>query len=85
MGQSVESDVEAAFQRLCKADPHGGMAALLVLSEKQVADGAGRINNDRRVRVLQQPVSLRMLRTELETLFTDLGKPLPVSTEGDEG
>lgn len=84
MGQSVEAGVEAAFERLCQADPHGSMAALLVLSERQVAEGTGRINGDKRVRILQQPVSLRALRTELESLFTELGKPVPsVNDDGE--
>jgi hypothetical protein len=58
------------------------MAAILVLSERQ-SDGAD-LPADERSRVLQQPVSLRELRLELEQLLKRLGKPVPsTAASGD--
>jgi len=84
MGQSVDDGVVSAFERILNADRRGDMASLLVLSERQAAEASQAPHFDRRVSVLQQPVSLRTLRNKLEDLFADLGKPVPNSdAEGD--
>ncbi|MFV0445472.1 MAG: serine/threonine protein kinase [Planctomycetaceae bacterium] len=84
MGQSVDDSAMDAFQRLCDADASRRMAALLVLSERQhVADVNWNLDPNR-MQVLQQPVSLRSLRTELEKLFEKLGKPMPTNVARQE-
>jgi CheY-like chemotaxis protein len=85
MGQSVEDDVAEVFRRAVDADKRRQMGALLVLSEKQT-DQRGRIDDrEGRVRVLQQPVPLRGLRLEIESILKSLGKSIPeVDTTGEQ-
>lgn len=76
MGHTVAGDVIDTFRRALEAESTGSMAGLLVLSEKQ-AERRGDLKSDRPgVRVVQQPVSLRELRTEIENALGELGKPV---------
>lgn len=78
MGQAVD-DVSDVFERAVASDRSHSMAAVLVLSEKQGAE----FNGQQRVRVVQQPISLRGLREAIESLLTELGKPLPEASDHD--
>lgn len=85
MGQTAgEQDVVDAFRRALAADTRGSMAAVLVLSEKQQADSNALAESHPQARVLQQPVSLRQVRHELETVFKSLGKPVPDANDNGE-
>jgi serine/threonine protein kinase len=79
MGQAVE-DVSDAFERAVASDHSHSMGALLVLSEKQAAEFNGR----QRVRVVRQPIALRGLRNEIESLLKELGKPVPATADDGE-
>jgi serine/threonine protein kinase len=77
MGQAVEEGVLDVFTKLVECDPTNTMAAVLLLSEEQPAADLELLEQEPRVRVLQQPVALRTLRLELENLLTRLGKSPP--------
>lgn len=78
MGEAVEAEeVGDSFRRLIEADRSGAMAALLVLSERQGREHVRIPADAQRVRVLQQPVSLRTVRIEVEQMLRALGKPVP--------
>lgn len=82
MGQAAEDDVRTAFQRVLDADRSNAMAVLLVLTERQAAERPA-TGEELRIRVLQQPISLRSLRQELEGVLTTIGKTPPAGESGD--
>ncbi|MEZ6065927.1 MAG: protein kinase [Planctomycetaceae bacterium] len=83
MGQSAADNVIEVFRKALNADTFERMGAILVLSEQQ-RDEAGELGRAmKRVRILQQPVPLRALRLEIESLLTELGVPIPSTSDAE--
>jgi serine/threonine protein kinase len=77
MGHTVEDDVIGAFFRAVQAEPRGGMAGVLVLSEKQASLKSSFKESRPGLCVLVQPVSLRDLRQEIGSALRAVGKSIP--------
>ncbi len=68
MGESIGSEISAAYQRMLAATAAGTMVGLVVLSRKQDALKS-ELRQTRTARVIVQPVTLRELRREIHLVL----------------